>query len=160
MRNALLIFLAGAVVVMGANAPEEASAIRALNEWTSVCHSDGVLLWSKSLCGPLVLVSPQTHSAIADRPDPDGKFHRQESVYIGALPKQFTPSNTSIRWNQQDWAMVMLPLPTDPFLRLALLAHESFHSVQPSLGLRASDAPDPSLDTEAGRLWMRLELRR
>ena len=80
MRNALLIFFADAVVIMGASAPDEASAIRALNEWTSVCQSDGVLLWGKSLCGPLVLVAAQTHSAIADRPDPDGKFQRQESV--------------------------------------------------------------------------------
>ncbi len=54
---------------------------------------------------------------------------------------------------------MMLPLPTDPFQRLTLLAHESFHRIQPSLGLSASDAPDPSLDTEAGRLWLRLELR-
>lgn len=54
---------------------------------------------------------------------------------------------------------MMLPLPADPFRRLTLLAHESFHRIQPSLGLSASDAPDPSLDTEAGRLWLRLELR-
>lgn len=159
MQNALLIFFASAIVVTGANVQEEGSAVRALNEWTGVCQGDGRLLWGKSLCGPLVLVNPQTHSAIADRPDPDGKFHRQGSVYLGALPEQFTPSNTSIRWGQQDWAMVMLPLPADPFLRLALLAHESFHRIQPGLGLTASDAPDPSLDTEAGRLWMRLELR-
>jgi hypothetical protein len=74
-------------------------------------------------------------------------------------PAQFTPSNTSMHWGQQNWSMVMLPLPNDPFLRIALLAHESFHRMQPDLDLSASDAPDPALDTEAGRVWMRMELR-
>ena len=55
--------------------------------------------------------------------------------------------------------MIILPLPNDPFQRLALLGHESFHRIQPDLGLTASDEPDPALDTEAGRLWMRMELR-
>lgn len=116
-------------------------------------------LWRKSLCGPMILVDPSTHSAIANTPDPEGKFQGYENVFVGVFPKQFTPSNTSIHWGQQEWATVMLPLPVDPFRRLTLLAHESFHRIQPSLGLSASDAPDPSLDTEAGRLWLRLELR-
>jgi hypothetical protein len=105
------------------------------------------------------LVNPATRFGIANAPDPEGKFQKYEDVYIGGFPEQFTPSNTSIRWGQQEWATVMLPLPIDPFQRLTLLAHESFHRLQPSLGLSASDAPDPSLDTEAGRVWLRLELR-
>ena len=55
--------------------------------------------------------------------------------------------------------MILLPLPNDPFARISLLAHESFHRIQPDLGLSASDEPDPALDSEAGRLWMRMELR-
>src|SRR5437899_3307870 len=55
--------------------------------------------------------------------------------------------------------MVSLPLPIDEFLRIRLLAHESFHRVQPALGLRASDAASGHLDSESGRLWLRLELR-
>ena len=107
----------------------------------------------------MLLVDASSRSAIANRPDPDGTFRQEGSVYLGVLPAQFTPSNTSIRWGRQSWSMVILPLPDDPFLRLGLLAHESFHRVQPDLGLSASDAPDPALDTEAGRLWMRMELR-
>ncbi|SPE32838.1 conserved hypothetical protein [Candidatus Sulfopaludibacter sp. SbA3] len=39
------------------------------------------------------------------------------------------------------------------------MAHESFHRIQPGLGLNASDAPNAHLDSEAGRVWLRLELR-
>jgi hypothetical protein len=119
----------------------------------------GRLLWSKSLCGPMLLADASTRSAIANRPAPDGTFRKEGSIYAGILPAQFTPSDTAIDWNRQSWSMVLLPLPDDPFTRLTLLAHESFHRVQPGLGLSASDAPDPALDTEAGRLWMRMELR-
>jgi hypothetical protein len=139
--------------------PETAGAIRALNQWARVCEPDGMLLWHKSLCGPMVLVDPSTRSAIANRPDSDGTFQKYEDVYVGVFPEKFTPSNTSISWGDQQWANILLPLPADPFQRLALLAHESFHRIQPSLGLSASDAPDPDLDTEAGRIWLRLELR-
>jgi hypothetical protein len=157
MKTVLLIFV---VCASAAEIPPDAApAIKALNEWARICGPDGTLLWGKSLCGPMLLVNPATRFAIANAPDPEGKFQKYDDVYIGAFPERFTPSNTSIRWGQQEWAMVMLPLPIDPFQRLALLAHESFHRIQPSLGLSASDAPDPSLDTESGRVWLRLELR-
>lgn len=55
--------------------------------------------------------------------------------------------------------MVALPLPTDQFQRLRLLAHESFHRLQPALGLRAPDAVSSHLESESGRLWLRMELR-
>lgn len=139
--------------------PERGIAIKALNDWARVCEPDGTLLWRKSLCGPMVLVDPSTRFAIANGPDPDGKFQKNGDVYLGVFPEQFTPSNTSIRWGEQEWATILLPLPADPFQRLTLLAHESFHRIQPSLGLSASDAPDPDLDTEAGRVWLRLEIR-
>ena len=160
MRTLFLVIAMGTVAIVSAGIPPEAMpTIHALNEWARVCEPNGMLLWRKSLCGPMVLVEPSTRSAIANRPDPEGKFRKQDDVFIGVLPEQFTPSNTSIRWGQEEWAMVMLPLPTDPFQRVSLLAHESFHRIQPSIGLSASDAPDPCVDTEAGRLWLRLEMR-
>jgi hypothetical protein len=159
MGDVLALFLAGAAAIMPQIPLEKSQAIQALNNWSSDCQKDGQLLWGKSLCGPMVLVDPSTRSAITNGPDPGGTFRRDGSSYIGVLPEQFTPSNTSIHWAQQNWAMVMLPLPHDPFLRLALVAHESFHRIQPALGLSGSDAPDPALDTEIGRLWMRMELR-
>jgi hypothetical protein len=40
-----------------------------------------------------------------------------------------------------------------------LLAHESFHRLQKELNLNANDAKNAHLDTEKGRLWLRMELR-
>jgi hypothetical protein len=160
MRNFLLIAILTAGLATAADIPaENRLAIRALGELAQVCESGGMLLWRKPLCGPIVLVNPATRAAIANRPDPDGRFRKEGEVYLGVFPEQFTPSNTSIQWGGQGWATVMLPLPTDPFQRLKLLAHESFHRVQESLDLSASDAPNPHLDTEPGRIWLRLELR-
>jgi hypothetical protein len=153
------MFLAGTVVLPAQTPLETNSAIRAMNQWSSICNPDGVLLWGKSLCGAMVLVDPSTRSSIANRPDPDGAFKPLENVYVGVLPQQFIPANTSIHWGQGNWSMILLPLPNDPFVRISLLAHESFHRIQPDLGLNASDQPDPALDSEAGRLWMRMELR-
>jgi hypothetical protein len=160
MRTSLLIAILAAGGARAAEIPAENQlAIKALGELARVCEADGMLLWRKSLCGPVVLVQPSTRAAIANRPDPDGKFRKDGDVFLGLFPEQFTPSNTSIHWGGQEWATVMLPLPTDPFQRLALLAHESFHRIQGSVGLGASDAPNAHLDTEVGRLWLRLELR-
>jgi hypothetical protein len=160
MRILLLIAI---VIAGGARAAEmpadDRLAVKALGEWARICEADGMTLWRKSLCGAIVLVQPSTRAALANRPDPEGKFQKRGEVFGGVFPEQFTPSNTSIRWGDQDWATVMLPLPADPFQRLALVAHESFHRIQNGLGLGASDAADPDLDTEAGRLWLRLELR-
>lgn len=92
-------------------------------------------------------------------PDPDRKFHETNGFYTGKLPSDVMIANTSIQWGNEEWAMVSLPLPSDKFLRLRLLAHESFHRLQPGLGLRASDKASAHLDTESGRTWLRLELR-
>lgn len=153
---ALAPLLAASAIAAG---PVETVAIRALNDWSRVCEPTGVQLWGKSLCGPIVLVDPGTRAAIANRPDPAGVFRKDGGVFLGKFPDEFTPSNTSIRWGGQDWANVQLPLPNDPFLRLALVAHESFHRAQAGLGLNAADTPNAHLDTEPGRVWLRLELR-
>jgi hypothetical protein len=143
----------------GVAASNAGVAASALGEFARVCDADGRLLWGKPLCGPLVLVDPSTRAAVANRPDPDGKFRREGPIFNGTFPEQFTPSNTAIKWGGQEWATVMLPLPADPFRRLSLLAHESFHRIQPGLGLRAADSGNAHLETEAGRVWLRLELR-
>jgi len=54
---------------------------------------------------------------------------------------------------------VRLPLPTDRFERIRLLVHESFHRIQPDLGLNARDAINAQLDERDGRFLLRLELR-
>jgi len=152
----------GAIVILlaaAALAADSLLAIRALSDWSRICEPEGQRLWGKSLCGPMVLVDPGTREAIANRADPDGQFRPEGTVFLGKLPEPFVPSNTAFQWSGQVWSTVLMPLPSDPFERVCLLAHESFHRIQPALGLSAPDTPCAHLDTENGRLWLRLELR-
>lgn len=161
MRSTILLFLLVCLLASAINAGQASTdrdaAIQALPEWMHVCDKY-TFLWGKTLCGPTLLVDPSTHSVITNI-DAGAGFEKSDGVYIGKLAEQFMPANTSIDWEGREWAMILLPLPSDPFVRFTLLAHESFHRIQSGLGLKASDAPDPSLDTEPGRLWLRLELR-
>ena len=160
MRTAWLLIPLATFRAVAAEAPTQTRvAEKALVEFSRVCQDDGMLLWGKSLCGPMVLVDPSNRAAVANRQDPGKTFQKDDDFFLGTFPAQFTPSNTAIRWNGQAWSTVVLPLPLDPFRRLTLLAHESFHRIQSDLSLTGSDAPNAHLDTEAGRLWLRLELR-
>jgi hypothetical protein len=139
--------------------PDSGAAARGLAEFAAICKDAGERLWGVTLCGRLLLVDGRTRTAFATQPDPAGKFEKQDGLFRGPLPPDMLIANTSVRWSGEEWAMVMLPLPLDRFQRLRLLAHESFHRVQPALGLRAADTPSAHLEDESGRLWLRLELR-
>jgi hypothetical protein len=131
----------------------------ALSEFGDVCAKEGSQLWGVPLCGRIVLVDPRTRRASANARDPENQLAERDGVFEGTLPTRFLVSNTSIRWGTEDWAMVRLPLPLDRYWRVGLLAHESFHRIQKGLGLEASDRANANLDTESGRVWLRLELR-
>ena len=156
MRSRIvLLALACSWMVRG----QDRNAIAALEEFTKICESEGQAIWGHSLCGPMMLVDPATRTVISNHGDSQNRFRREGALFTGPFPEPFTPSNTAIQWDGQHWSTVMLPLPLDPFRRLALLAHEAFHRIQPELGLIGSDTPNEQLDTEDGRIWLRMELR-
>ncbi len=55
--------------------------------------------------------------------------------------------------------MVVLLLPSDEYKRRVLLAHESFHRIQPKLGFRSRETSNAHLDTVEGRYLLQLEWR-
>lgn len=156
------LFCSVLLVIAPASAPAEPAsapaAIAALAQFENAC-SHAEPLWSAELCGPLVLVDRSTRLAVANRPDPDGGFRRQDGMFVGKWPAGMGVANTAVDWGGTMWAVVMLPLPQDEFERLRLLAHESFHRIQPELGFGMSDPIASHLDEEEGRVWLRLELR-
>ena len=93
----------------------------ALQDFESICRADGGKLWGRSLCGPIVLVDPQTRNAVASV---DGR------VYEAKIPESIGIANTAVDWDGRRWTMVMWPLPEDAPSRKRILAHESFHRLQ------------------------------
>ncbi len=135
-----------------------AAAAQALAEFEEACARVEPL-WPADLCGPLVLVHPATRLAVSNRADGQGRFREQDGKFVGEWPANMAVANTAMAWEGTMWAVVMLPLSEDPFSRLQLLAHESFHRIQPELGFEVADPLATHLDEEEGRVWLRLELR-
>jgi hypothetical protein len=134
-------------------------AARAFNEAASLCKAEGGKLWGQSLCGPMLFVDPATHQAVLNEPSPgavpDG------AVFRLTLPPETGVANTSIKLGDQRWTMIIWPLPEASSARAILMMHESYHRIQPALGLDSKGGLGTNLhlDTRDGRVWMRAEFR-
>ncbi len=129
-------------------------------EMKAVSNRDAGHLWGMRLYGPMLFVDPDTGFAVANQQDGEGKLHREGDVFTGQAPPELGVANTAISWAGVTWTMVMWPLPQHRRDRISLMAHESFHRIQPQLGLQpSSDAPNSQLDTRDGRTWLQLEFR-
>jgi hypothetical protein len=155
-------------------APGEPKAIdrraaRAIfDEIDRVARADAGTMWGHSLVGPMIFVDPATRDAVANEGDPAGVLRAGEGVFAGSWPKDQLFANTAVDWQGKRWTMVMWGAvepeqnekPAARRGRLALLAHESFHRIQPALALVSDDAGlSAHLDTEQGRLLLELEWR-
>ena len=129
-------------------APAPAQTARAFAELDSTWAAPRAWLWGRTLRGAMMFVDPSTRAAYGNRPG-----------LPAILPDSIPIANTAVSWGGVRWSMVRLPLPADRAHRLDLLMHESFHRIQDSLGLPASDPTLGYLDTREGRTLLRLELR-
>lgn len=116
-------------------------------------------MWERDIYGPVLLVDPRTRQVIANEGDTAGYLKYEQGIYKGSLPPGVNVSNTSVHWSGRHWAMVMLPLPSQPNARLNLLAHELFHRAQPSLGFKSFNPDNNHLDRKEGRIYLLLELQ-
>lgn len=115
-------------------------------------------LWNKDLYGPILLIDPKTRGIFANEADENGVLKADGNMYTGVLPNKINIANTAVSWNGKRWAMIMLPLPKNKYDRIGLLAHESFHRIQPSLGFELNNTENNHLDQKEGRVYLRLEL--
>lgn len=124
------------------------------------CAADDGRLWGQSLCGSFLFADTERGRLIASRAVPGkGLEPAPEGLYVTTLPEDLPVANRAIEWGGVEWAMMILPLPQDPAAVRELLLHESYHRIQDDLGLAAKDHPMDHLVGEAGRTWLRLELR-
>jgi len=150
---------AGAVVATTMPPAMLASARAWFAEANQQCRVDHGQLWGKSLCGPVLLVVPATRQVIASQADAQGELHAEDGVHVGRLPAQENLANTALDWAGVRWSEMLWPLPDDASRRRTLMAHESFHRIQQSLGLPAAMGDNAHLDTLDGRYTMQLEWR-
>lgn len=150
--------LAADAVPVSAIDPEAArQQFRAAQE---ICSRDGGRFWGVSLCGPIMLVDPQTRQVIANQKDAEGVLKQDGDVFTALLPSSVNISNTPTQWAGKLWTQLIWPLPDDLSRRDTMLAHELFHRIQARAPVPLqSEAANEHLDTLEGRYFMQLEWR-
>ncbi|MCD9031573.1 hypothetical protein LDO32_08980 [Luteimonas sp. Y-2-2-4F] len=135
------------------------AAERAFARAQSLCRADEGRLWGVDLCGPMMVADPATRRFVASADGAEDPLRADGALFRGELPDSVPIANTALDWNGRRWTMLMAPLPAAEPALSVLLMHESWHRVQGEIGLPAVNADQDHLDTEDGRLWLRLELR-
>jgi len=161
-RSCLLLVSCLSFAVSAADAPpfEPAQAKAWFGEAKHQCQADGGKLWGASLCGPIMLVEPSSRRVIANQADAQGLLKAEQGVFVGRLPDDVSFANSSLDWAGVRWAQMGWPLPADAGQRRVLMAHESFHRIQPQVGLAPPrELTNAQLDTMQGRYLMQLEWR-
>jgi hypothetical protein len=160
MRQVAQSLAAAAALASAAQAAalDRAAAISAIGEQHQMCAADAGRLWGVSLCGPVLIVDPQTREVVADRNTASDALAAADGMFVGKLPDTVAMANTATRWDGVDWTM-LTELPADPWSRRVLLMHESFHHAQGEIGLKMASPAPPHLATRDGRTLMRLEWR-
>jgi hypothetical protein len=131
-----------AFILLAAIAPQQG-----FEELRAMCAHDAGRMWGVNLCGPTMIVDRQSRAVAASQPAP------------ATLPKEIGIANTAVEWNGVKWTMIVGPLPEDAFARRMLLAHESFHRVQESLGFPLTSPANTHLDSIEGSYLLQLEWR-
>lgn len=156
---ALAVVLASSGAASAQSRLDAASANTVFERARLLCEADEGGTWGVSLCGPILIADPATRRVMANVDGLETPLERTGAVFEGLLPDNVPIANTAVRWNGRAWTMLMAPLPDDETALSVLLMHEAWHRIQDQIGLAASNADQPQLATEAGRLSFRLELR-
>lgn len=148
----LAVLLAAASPAAAQDFSREASGAAELQV---MCNADGGRLWGESLCGPLLVIAADGQ-VWASEQGPSGGLRRQpQGGWAGVLPSGITPAD----WAGSRWTIVTAPLPTDAAQRRVLLGAAAWRRIGGALGLPAAQGPATHLNTERGRLLLRLEMR-
>lgn len=127
-------------------------------EFDSLCAHDGGKLWGATFCGPILFVDPTSRAVAANRAGAAQTLVPRAGVFTGELPAGLPVANTAVEWEGTRWTMILWwSLSEKQRPRLSLIGHESFHRLQPQLGLEASGELNDHLDSAGGRFWMQME---
>jgi hypothetical protein len=119
-------------------------------EALALCQRDNGRLWGVSICEPIVIGDARTQTfATSEAPPSDPR-----PALIGILMGP-------VQWGSTMWAALTWDgiANQPPRVRNAMILHESFHIIQPRLGLGIGTVEAEHLDLMEGRYWIRLEWR-
>jgi len=135
-------------------------SIKKYFEETKIATNKYQEFWDLDLYGPILIVNPSSKEVYANLPDTFGILKAENGIYKGTLPKGILVGNISTEWGGRTWAMIMSIFISDSKRdRIDLFSHELFHRVQSELGFkRINDGNNQHLDSENGRIFLRLEL--
>lgn len=156
---ALAISLAGLAATPAIAAIRPDDAARVFDEAKVICNRDAGALWGHTLCGPMLLVDPADRSVVANQADAGGVLKASGLVFTGVLPSSEIVANTSIQWSGTRWIEILWPLPEGAEKRHVIIAHESFHRIQPDLKMVLHEGDNRHLDSLEGRYLLQLEWR-
>lgn len=156
---ALAISLAGLAATPAIAAIRPDDAARVFDEAKVICNRDAGALWGHTLCGPMLLVDPADRSVVANQADAGGVLKASGLVFTGVLPSSEIVANTSIQWSGTRWIEILWPLPEGTEKRHVIIAHESFHRIQPDLKMVLHEGDNRHLDSLEGRYLLQLEWR-
>ncbi|MCP3101478.1 hypothetical protein LZ198_21620 [Myxococcus sp. K15C18031901] len=125
------------------------------------CAVDGQRLWGQSLCGPLLVVEPDTRVFVASqRPGTSGRAAVGTGPWLGVIPEGVDLADTALTWAGATWVQLRAPLPESPERLDALLIHEAFHRTRVSRGHEElGEGANAHLDSAEGRTLLQLEWR-
>jgi hypothetical protein len=161
-RAFILAVVGGGIVTAAAAAHPNVDAERAaryFEEAQAISRQDDGRLWGIPIYGAMILVDPETHDAVANQADTEGRLARSGKVFVGKLPPDVIVANTAMDWGGVRWTMIAWPLPEDPDRRARLMMHECFHRIQANLGMKAASPANAHLESRDGRVWLLLEWR-
>jgi hypothetical protein len=158
------MFTITAALVLAGFAParphaDSTRARQAMREAQAYAARDAASLWGVSLTTPLLVVDPRTRRAVSAERDSAGLMVAEGDTWSAIIPADVPIANTSLRWGDRAWAMVLAPLPADSVERGILLMHEVWHSVQAGVQVPLQSPDNPHLATAAGRTWLKVEGR-
>jgi hypothetical protein len=164
MGTVLVLGLAGAARAQQPIDPAKAAA--AFAEARVICDRDAGKLWNHSICGPIMLIDPETRIIVTNQADPGGVLKPlgppfAGKLFTGKLPEAVIVSNTPTEWSGAYWTQLVWEyVPTDVAVRHVMLAHELFHRIQRELDTpRFGDGDNGHLDSLEGRYLLQLEWR-
>ncbi|MBS0360743.1 MAG: hypothetical protein JSR98_05145 [Proteobacteria bacterium] len=108
----------------------------------------------------MMLVEPQSRAIVANQADSLGALKAEGALFVGVLPTRENIAFTAVDWSGLRWTQLRWPLPDGTDVERVLIAHESYHRIQPQIGLPLIEGGDNRhLDELEGRYLLQLEWR-